>query len=60
VPEWEQYAWFSRPKPGPNGLVILKMRNNSNGGCGNDLAIDDIVKSPVEMHRFNQSNETKA
>ena len=40
--EWEQYALVFQTLPGQTS-VILKMRNNSNGGCGNDLAIDDIV-----------------
>lgn len=41
-PSWEQYALVFKTLPGQTS-VILKMRNNSNGGCGNDLAIDDIV-----------------
>ena len=39
---WEQYALVFKTAPGQTS-VILKMRNNSNGGCGNDLAIDDIL-----------------
>lgn len=41
-PVWEQYALVFKTEPGQTS-VILKMRNNSNGGCGNDLAIDDIT-----------------
>ncbi len=41
-PEWEQYALLFTTAPGQSA-VILKMINNGNGGCGNDLAIDDIV-----------------
>ncbi|WP_373058295.1 T9SS type B sorting domain-containing protein [Zunongwangia sp. H14] len=41
-PRWEQYALTFQSQPGQNA-VILKMFNNGNGGCGNDLAIDDIV-----------------
>ncbi|MDT0641751.1 T9SS type B sorting domain-containing protein [Zunongwangia sp. F363] len=41
-PKWEQYALTFQSRPGQNA-VILKMFNNGNGGCGNDLAIDDIV-----------------
>jgi gliding motility-associated-like protein len=44
APLWEQYALVFRTLPGQTS-VILKMRNNSNGGCGNDLAIDDIAFS---------------
>ncbi|WP_396633131.1 T9SS type B sorting domain-containing protein [Maribacter sp. R86514] len=40
--EWEQYALVFKTEPGQTS-VILKMRNNSNGGCGNDVAIDDIL-----------------
>ncbi|WP_405400646.1 T9SS type B sorting domain-containing protein [Maribacter sp. Asnod2-G09] len=39
---WEQYALVFKTAPGQTS-VILKMRNNSNGGCGNDVAIDDIL-----------------
>ncbi len=43
-PEWEQHALVFKTLPTQTS-VILKMRNNSNGGCGNDLAIDDIAFS---------------
>lgn len=39
---WEQYALVFQTLPGQND-VVLKMKNNGAGGCGNDLAIDDIV-----------------
>lgn len=41
-PKWEQYALVFRSQPGQN-KIILKMFNNGVGGCGNDLAIDDIL-----------------
>lgn len=41
-PDWKQYALVFQTKPGQTS-VILKMRNNGVGGCGNDLAIDDIL-----------------
>ncbi|APU69944.1 T9SS type B sorting domain-containing protein [Christiangramia flava] len=41
-PQWTQYALTFSSEPGQNS-VILKMFNNGEGGCGNDLAIDDIV-----------------
>jgi gliding motility-associated-like protein len=41
-PTWEQYALVFQTQPGQTS-VILKMLNNGVGGCGNDLAIDDIV-----------------
>lgn len=42
TPRWEQYGLTFRTVPGQTA-VILKMINNGDGGCGNDLAIDDIV-----------------
>lgn len=42
TPNWEQYALVFQTLVGQTS-VILKMINNSIGGCGNDLAIDDIV-----------------
>lgn len=41
-PNWQQYALVFKTVPGQTS-VILKMLNNGVGGCGNDLAIDDIV-----------------
>ena len=38
----EEYALTFKSAPGQNN-VILKMFNNGEGGCGNDLAIDDII-----------------
>ena len=42
TPNWEQYGLVFQTLPAQTE-VILKMRNNGAGGCGNDLAIDDIV-----------------
>ena len=42
TPYWEQFALTFQSQPGQD-LVILKMFNNGIGGCGNDLAIDDII-----------------
>ncbi|MBZ9632272.1 T9SS type B sorting domain-containing protein [Salegentibacter sp. LM13S] len=42
TPEWEQYALTFQTEVGQEA-VILKMFNNGEGGCGNDLAIDDII-----------------
>ncbi|MDT0690094.1 T9SS type B sorting domain-containing protein [Salegentibacter sp. F188] len=41
-PAWEQYALTFQSEAGQDA-VILKMFNNGDGGCGNDLAIDDII-----------------
>jgi gliding motility-associated-like protein len=39
---WTQYGLVFTTGIGQTS-VVLKMRNNSAGGCGNDLAIDDIM-----------------
>lgn len=41
-PNWQQYGLTFKTLTAQSA-VILKMINNGNGGCGNDLAIDDIV-----------------
>ncbi|PQJ16439.1 T9SS type B sorting domain-containing protein [Aureicoccus marinus] len=41
APLWENYGLVFQTLPGQNE-VILKLINNGQGGCGNDLAIDDI------------------
>lgn len=41
-PNWQQYALVFQSLPSQTS-VILKMLNNGVGGCGNDLALDDIV-----------------
>ena len=40
--DWNQYALVFQSTVGQTS-IILKMINNAPGGCGNDLAIDDIV-----------------
>ena len=42
IPNWQQYGLVFQTLPDQTA-VILKMINNGAGGCGNDLAIDDIV-----------------
>jgi hypothetical protein len=41
-PYWEEFALTFKSQQGQDS-VILKMFNNGVGGCGNDLAIDDII-----------------
>lgn len=59
TPQWEQYGVFFETLPGQTS-VILKMLNNGGGGCGNDLAIDDIVfRSCGDLTEiFDQNDET--
>jgi gliding motility-associated-like protein len=42
TPNWEEFALVFKTSIAQTS-VILKMINNGSGGCGNDLAIDDIV-----------------
>ena len=56
---WEQYAMTFQSQPGQNS-IILKMFNNSEGGCGNDLAIDDIIFSSCgDLTTISPSNSTE-
>ncbi len=41
-PQWNQFALVFQSLPSQTS-VLLKMKNNGAGGCGNDVAIDDIV-----------------
>ncbi len=58
-PFWEQYALVFRSGAGQSN-VILRMFNNGVGGCGNDLAIDDIIfRSCGDQTEVNLSNSTE-
>lgn len=41
-PAWKQYGFFFTT-PSDASDVVVRITNNSMGGCGNDLAIDDIT-----------------
>jgi gliding motility-associated-like protein len=43
--QWKQYGFFFTTPAGVSD-VILRIFNNSRGGCGNDLALDDITFRP--------------
>ncbi len=45
MPEWKQYGTFFTT-PASVTSVVLRMVNNAPGGCGNDLALDDITFRP--------------
>lgn len=45
VPTWKQYGFFFST-PAGNTDIVLRIINNSQGGCGNDLALDDITFRP--------------
>ncbi len=44
-PEWVQYGTFLTT-PANVSTVIIRITNNAPGGCGNDLALDDIMFRP--------------
>ena len=44
-PEWTQYGLFFTTPTNTNDVVI-RITNNAPGGCGNDLALDDITFKP--------------
>ena len=59
TPTWNPYGLVFKTKKGQTA-VILKMINNGNGGCGNDLGIDDIAFSTCGdfVSLANGQNET--
>ncbi len=42
APTWKQYGFFFTVPVGVSDIVI-RITNNSQGGCGNDIALDDIT-----------------
>lgn len=44
-PQWNQYGFYFT-MPTSFNEVVLRMVNNAPGGCGNDLALDDITFRP--------------
>lgn len=44
-PQWNQYGFFFKTLAGITE-VVLRITNNAPGGCGNDLALDDITFRP--------------
>jgi len=57
---WQEFGLVFQTLAGQS-TVILKMRNNGQGGCGNDLAIDDIeFKSCGDTVAVTDSNNNSA
>ncbi len=56
-PEWVKYGLLFTT-PADNATIVLRMRNNSPGGYGNDLALDDIGFRPCgpQVSAFIQDN----
>ena len=44
-PQWKQYGFFFST-PADANRIVLRITNNAQGGCGNDLALDDITFRP--------------
>jgi gliding motility-associated-like protein len=44
-PSWKQYGLFFQTPVG-TADVVIRLTNNAPGGCGNDLALDDITFRP--------------
>jgi gliding motility-associated-like protein len=44
-PVWKQYGLFFTT-PANINTVVIRLTNNAPGGCGNDLALDDITFKP--------------
>ncbi len=60
-PTWQQFGFFfSTPVAVQN--IVLRMTNNAAGGCGNDLALDDITFRPCgpKLTPSINGNETSA
>ena len=45
IPTWNHYGFFFTTPAGITDIV-LRITNNAQGGCGNDLALDDITFRP--------------
>ena len=45
VAQWKQYGLFFKTPAGTSSVVI-RITNNSVGGCGNDIVLDDITFRP--------------
>ena len=44
-PQWKQYGFYFTT-PAAVSKIVLRIINNAQGGCGNDLALDDITFRP--------------
>lgn len=44
-PVWKQYGFYFATSAS-TGTIVLRIKNNAPGGCGNDLALDDITFRP--------------
>ncbi|MGN6618080.1 MAG: gliding motility-associated C-terminal domain-containing protein [Ilyomonas sp.] len=45
TPAWKQYGFYFIT-PADVSTVVIRLTNNAEGGCGNDLALDDITFRP--------------
>jgi gliding motility-associated-like protein len=59
TPEWKQYGLFFTT-PINTSSVVIRLTNTAPGGCGNDLALDDITFRPCgpTVTSASSSNQT--
>ena len=59
TPEWKQYGLFFTT-PINTSSVVIRLTNTAPGGCGNDLALDDITFRPCgpTVTSASSTNET--
>jgi gliding motility-associated-like protein len=62
-PEWIKYGFFFKT-PANVSKIVLKLINDADGGCGNDLALDDITFRPcgpeIKIAEINSGNLNNA
>ncbi len=59
APQWNQYGTFFTTPASGSQVVVVTMTNNAPGGCGNDIALDDITFracGPVIQSGFGSTN----
>ena len=59
APQWNQYGTFFTTPASGSQVVVVTMTNNAPGGCGNDIALDDITFracGPVIQSGFGSAN----
>jgi len=57
-PKWHRYYCEFTTPPGVTG-IILRMDDETNGGCGNDFALDDILLKECMLHKPEIKEPTK-
>nr|MBC7611735.1 gliding motility-associated C-terminal domain-containing protein [Pseudopedobacter sp.] len=58
TPEWKKYGFFFKSPPNVSKVVLKLINNTLGGGCGNDLALDDITFRPCGPTILANENST--